>query len=174
MTPKSSEQNLKSVRLAIRIQSILSSAHGDLIPSFASLHSASRILSFFFCAFSVFFCVFCAFCAFCIFCAFLCVSLCLLPLFISRSDLRLKPRGGGASERRSVGVFDGFSLFRSGVFHVPPRRDAAFTKIRPSHARATSAEAIFSPGRIQNRHSKAKTVLQYYYSLYATRRIFCC
>ena len=128
MTPKSSEQNLKSTRLALRIQSILSSAHGDLIPSFASfIPQAVYFLSlfvlslYFFCVSPYFFCVSPYF--FCVFVlsvrsyVFLCV--CSL-FFISHPDQRLKPRGGRsveASERRS---FVGFSLFRSGAFPLLP------------------------------------------------------
>lgn len=107
MTPKSSEQNLKRVRLALRIQSILSSAHGDLIPSFAPfipqavyfLRLCVLSLRFFLCLLC-FFCVFLCFLRFLYFCAFLCVSLCLAPLFISRPVHRLESQGAGASEFR--------------------------------------------------------------------------
>lgn len=85
MTPKSSEQNLKSTRLAIRIQSILSSAHGDLITSFAPFIPQAV----YFLLFSVLSVLFvCSY-------VFLCV--CSL-FFISRPDHRLKSRSAGASE----------------------------------------------------------------------------
>ena len=62
MTAKSSEQNLKSVRLALRIQSILSSAHGDLIPS--SAPSLSQAVCFLRLFVAFFLCLLCFFCVF--------------------------------------------------------------------------------------------------------------
>lgn len=91
------------------------------------------------------------------FLCFLCVPMCFSvsapSFFISRPTSDLNLGGVGASERRS---FNGFSLFRSGVFQVPPRRDAAFTKIRLWPCSRNFGGNNFPPGRIQNRHSKAK------------------
>ncbi len=114
MTPKSSEQNLKSTRLALRIQSILSSTHGDLIPSsappsfrkpytsfvFVCFLCVFSVPSVLFLRFSVLFLRFLCFLRFLYFCALLCVSLCLAPLFISRPVHRLESQGAGASEFR--------------------------------------------------------------------------
>lgn len=153
----------KAYGFALRIQSILSSAHSDLSPRPPPLPSASRILSSFLCAFSAFLRTFSAF--LCTFSAFLCtfsaffvlslrsyVFLCVCSLFfISRPDHRLKSRGAGASEFLMVFRFSVASLFLC----APPRCRIYKNPSLPC-SRNFGGNNFLSPDRIQNRHSIAK------------------
>ena len=138
MTPKSSEQNLKSARLAIRIQSILSSAHGDLIPR-PSLPSFRKPYTFF--LFLYFLYTFSAFLR--TFSAFFVLSvrsyvfLCVCSLFLSpvqTCDLNL-----GGAERRSAEASEFLMVFRFSVAVFFTFRPAAMPHLQKS-VRATPAQ----------------------------------